>query len=84
MAAEKGSHPEERGGLPASDHRGGRGGGLAAAGQLARLGFRVWVLEKNPEPSGWCGRLEREGHRFDTGPTLLLMPEVFEQTYAAL
>lgn len=59
-------------------------GGLAAAARLARMGFAVQVLEKNPEPGGRCGRLIREGHRFDTGPTLLLMPEVFTQTYADL
>ncbi len=59
-------------------------GGLAAAARFARLGFSVFVLEKNHEPGGRCGRLVRDGHRFDTGPTLLLMPEVFEQTYADL
>ncbi len=59
-------------------------GGLAAAARLARLGFSVRVFEKNSEPGGRCGRLLQEGHRFDTGPTLLLMPEVFAQAYADL
>lgn len=59
-------------------------GGLAAAARLARHGYRVTVLEKNARPGGRCGQLVRDGHRFDTGPTLLLMREVFEELYRAL
>jgi phytoene desaturase len=59
-------------------------GGLAAAARLARHGYHVTVLEKNAAPGGRCGQLVREGHRFDIGPTLLLMREVFEETYRAL
>ena len=59
-------------------------GGIAVAARLARQGFAVTVLERNAEPGGRCGRIVRNGHRFDTGPTLLLMPEVFRETYAAL
>jgi phytoene desaturase len=59
-------------------------GGIAAAALLARHGFAVTVLEKNSAPGGRCGRLVRAGHRFDTGATLFLMPEVFAATYQAL
>ena len=59
-------------------------GGIATAARLARSGYEVTVLEKNDAPGGRCGRLVREGHRFDLGATLFLMPEVFAQTYAAL
>ncbi len=59
-------------------------GGIAAAGRLARQGFQVTVYEKQPTPGGRCNLLVRDGHRFDIGPTLFLMPEVFEETYAAL
>ena len=59
-------------------------GGLAAAARLARHGYAVTVLEKNAAPGGRCGQLRRAGHRFDTGPTLFLMREVFAETYAAL
>ncbi len=59
-------------------------GGIAAAARLARSGYRVTVLEKNARPGGRCDRLVRDGHRFDIGPTLFLMPEVFAETYAAL
>src|SRR3972149_2264065 len=59
-------------------------GGIAVAGRLAPQGYQVTVVEKNAEPGGRCGRLIFDGHRFDTGPTLFLMPEVFAETYTAL
>lgn len=59
-------------------------GGLAAAARLARAGYRVTVLEKNDKAGGRCDQLVRDGHRFDIGPTLFLMPEVFAETYTDL
>ena len=59
-------------------------GGIAAAGRLARNGFQVTVVEKNDQPGGRCNQINRDGHRFDIGPTLFLMPEVFAETYTAL
>lgn len=59
-------------------------GGIATAARLAKKGFRVTVLEKNEKPGGRCNQILQDGHRFDIGPTLFLMPEVFEETYAAL
>lgn len=58
--------------------------GIAAAARLARQGYDVTVVEKNAQPGGRCGQLLRDGHRFDIGATLFLMPEVFAETYAAL
>jgi len=59
-------------------------GGIATAARLARAGFNVKVLEKQEAPGGRCSQLIRDGHRFDTGATLFLMPEVFSETYTAL
>lgn len=59
-------------------------GGIALAARLAARGFIVTVLEKTADPGGRCGRLVKDGHRFDTGPTLFLMPDIFSETYAAL
>ena len=59
-------------------------GGIATAARLARRGYRVTVLEKNSRPGGRSDQLVRGGHRFDVGPTLFLMPEVFAETYMAL
>src|SRR5512139_455555 len=59
-------------------------GGITAAIHLARGGFHVTVLEKNPRPGGRCDRLSREGHRFDTGPTLFVMPLLYEAEFRTL
>ncbi len=59
-------------------------GGIAAAARLAQHGYAVTVLEKNSIPGGRCGQIVRDGHRFDIGPTLFLMREVFAETFAAL
>jgi phytoene desaturase len=59
-------------------------GGIATAGRLARNGYEVTVVEKTSQPGGRCNQIIKDGHRFDVGPTLFLMPEVFEETYAAL
>ena len=59
-------------------------GGLTAATHLAKRGIRVTVIEKNDHPGGRCDRLSHEGHRFDTGPTLLVMPLLYEREFSAL
>ncbi len=59
-------------------------GGIAAAAHLARNGIHVTVLEKNPRPGGRCDRFVRDGHSFDTGPTLFVMPLLYEAEFAAL
>ena len=42
------------------------------------------MLEKESTPGGRCNQILRDGHRFDIGPTLFLMPEIWEETFAAL
>ncbi|HEU5317672.1 MAG TPA: phytoene desaturase family protein [Chloroflexota bacterium] len=59
-------------------------GGITAAAHLARAGFRVTVLEKNAQAGGRCGRFVRDGHHFDTGPTLFVMPLVYDAELRAL
>jgi len=59
-------------------------GGIATAARLAKNGYRVTLLEKNETPGGRCNQFVQDGHRFDIGPTLFLMPEVWEETFAAL
>lgn len=59
-------------------------GGLAAAARLAHQGHDVHVFEKGSTPGGRCNTLSVDGFTFDTGPTLLLMPEVLEETFAAI
>jgi len=59
-------------------------GGLAAAARLARQGFDVHLFEKTQGPGGRCNQLRADGFTWDIGPTIVLMPEVFEETFAAL
>ena len=59
-------------------------GGIAVAGRLARAGHKVTVVEKAAHPGGRADFIQKDGYRFDKGPTLFLMPEVFAETYAAL
>jgi phytoene desaturase len=59
-------------------------GGLAAAARLARQGFEVQLFEKTDGPGGRCNRLRVDGFTWDIGPTIVLMPEVFEETFTAL
>ncbi|GAA1627767.1 phytoene desaturase family protein [Actinoplanes couchii] len=54
-------------------------GGLAAALRLARAGHRVTVHERSAEVGGKLAVHERDGFRFDTGPSLLTLPGVFEE-----
>ncbi|KJQ55283.1 phytoene desaturase family protein [Microbacterium sp. SA39] len=59
-------------------------GGLAVAGLLSRDGHEVVVLEKNDRIGGRAGTLERDGFRFDSGPSWYLMPEVFDHFFAMM
>ncbi|EIV93202.1 NAD(P)/FAD-dependent oxidoreductase [Frankia sp. QA3] len=58
-------------------------GGLAAAARLAAAGHDVTVCEQSSRIGGKLGWYERDGYGFDTGPSLLTMPGVFEDLFAA-
>ena len=51
-------------------------GGLSAALHLAGAGRHVTVVEREAVPGGRCGLIQDHGYRFDTGPTVLTMPEL--------
>ncbi|MCO1660131.1 phytoene desaturase family protein [Pseudonocardia humida] len=58
-------------------------GGLAAAARLAALGHDVAVHERAATHGGKLGRYRRDGFAFDTGPSLLTLPHVFDDLFAA-
>lgn len=60
---------------------GGGIGGIATAGLLARDGYQVTLLEAHKNLGGRAGSWEKDGFRFDTGPSWYLMPEVFDHWY---
>lgn len=61
-------------------------GGVATAARLASAGFSVTVLEKNNFTGGRCSLLHSPDgkYRFDQGPSLLLLPEMFKRTFREL
>ncbi len=58
-------------------------GGLSAACHLVGRGHDVTVVERDALPGGRAGRVELGGYRFDTGPTVLTMPELLDATFGA-
>ncbi len=63
---------------------GGGIAGLAVSALLAADGHRVTVVEARSDTGGRAGSWERDGFRFDTGPSWYLMPEVFDHFFALL
>ena len=63
---------------------GGGLAGLATAGLLAREGYRVTVLEAREVLGGRASVWEKDGFRFDIGPSWYLMPEVFDHFFALM
>ncbi|MBP5889205.1 phytoene desaturase family protein [Streptomyces scabiei] len=58
--------------------------GLAAALHLLGASRRVTLVERDPLPGGRAGRLVRGGYRIDTGPTVLTMPDLADEAFAAV
>ncbi|XQE84540.1 phytoene desaturase family protein [Streptomyces microflavus] len=58
--------------------------GLAATLHLLGAGRRVTVVERDSGPGGRAGLLESGGYRIDTGPTVLTMPDLVEEAFAAV
>ncbi len=59
-------------------------GGLSAALRLAGAGRRVTVIERESVPGGRAGLAEIDGFRFDTGPTVLTMPDLIADALACV
>ena len=58
--------------------------GLSAALRLAGSGRNVTVIEKNSFPGGRNGILKTQGYSFDTGPSVLTMPNLIADALAAV
>lgn len=58
--------------------------GLSAAAHLRQDGHDVIVVEREANPGGRSGRLERDGFTFDTGPTVLTMIDLVREPFTAL
>lgn len=62
---------------------GGGLGGLSAGIHLRLAGYEVTILEACERVGGRANLIERDGFRFDTGPSLLNYPWVFERLFRA-
>jgi phytoene desaturase len=58
--------------------------GLSAALQLAGRCRSVTVVERGDHPGGRVGRADISGYRLDTGPTVLTMPDIIGDAFAAV
>jgi phytoene desaturase len=58
--------------------------GLSTALRLAGTGRQVTVLEREAVPGGRAGLLEHGGYAFDTGPTVLTMPDFIADALACV
>src|SRR5215213_2283635 len=57
--------------------------GLSAACYLTGRGYDVTVVERDALPGGRAGVLHRNGFTFDTGPTVLTMPDLISNAVRA-
>lgn len=55
--------------------------GLSSAAVLAQQGYDVTLLEKHSTPGGRARVFEKNGFRFDMGPSWYWMPEIMEQFF---
>lgn len=58
--------------------------GLSSALHLLGAGFKVTLLEREDVPGGRNGIIEREGFRFDPGPTVFTMVPLLDEAFAAV
>ncbi|HEU4469673.1 MAG TPA: phytoene desaturase family protein [Flavisolibacter sp.] len=55
--------------------------GLSAAAFMAKAGWEVTVVDKNPTAGGRARQLKADGFVFDMGPSWYWMPDVFERFF---
>lgn len=55
--------------------------GLSAAIRLQKVGYDVEIFEQEVMPGGKMHQLMADGHTFDVGPTLVMMPSVYREVF---
>ncbi|MFB9330737.1 phytoene desaturase family protein [Paenibacillus aurantiacus] len=55
--------------------------GLASAIRLQHAGYQVKIYEKEALPGGKMNRIETNGYKFDLGPTIVMMPEIYREIF---
>ncbi|WP_429976041.1 phytoene desaturase family protein [Enterococcus sp. DIV0086] len=55
--------------------------GLATAARLQSKGYKVTIYEKNETIGGRMNVIKKDGFTFDLGPTIVMMPEVYQELF---
>jgi len=58
-------------------------GGLSAAMRLGAKGYRVTVLDRLDRAGGRGSSISQDGHRLDLGPTIVTVPQMYEDLWDA-
>lgn len=58
-------------------------GGLASAMRLGAKGYRVTVIDRLDRAGGRGSSITQGGHRFDLGPTIVTVPQILRELWAA-
>ncbi len=58
-------------------------GGLASAVRLQSEGYEVEVYEKESTIGGKMNQIVEQGFTFDTGPTIVMMPDLYKEVFTA-
>ena len=59
-------------------------GGLATAARLQKAGASCTIIEKQDKLGGRVGEYTHRGHRWETGASLLLLPDIYKETLEAV
>ena len=57
-------------------------GGLSAAMRLGAKGYRVTIIDRLDRLGGRGSSIAKKGYRFDLGPTILTVPDVFRRLWS--
>ncbi|MEZ7171938.1 phytoene desaturase family protein [Sporosarcina sp. OR05] len=55
--------------------------GLASAIRLQHAGYDVELYEKGAVPGGKMSQIQKDGYTFDLGPTIVMMPELYQEIF---
>lgn len=55
--------------------------GLSAAVRLQTAGYDVEIYEKESMPGGKMHQIKDQGHTFDVGPSLVMMPSIYQELF---
>ncbi|WP_411842493.1 phytoene desaturase family protein [Salinicoccus sp. HZC-1] len=55
--------------------------GLASGIRLQNAGYDVTILEKGSVPGGKMNRIDLDGYKFDLGPTIVMIPELYREIF---